>query len=292
MTAAVEDRLGRIEQELGALLRHGALPAALNDPHAVLLEAASITSAYIANAAIQTAHIGDAQITSAKVASLDADKLVAGSGIINNLTINATLTIGAGGKIVDADGSEWTQNVLRLVSAGAEGDAFVLKVGAVDRAYISADSSDNAIFGLHSAGATNPTSLLLRDGDLILGFEGLGFNTLRPRVIVDTSGVALGNVAPSWGGASVAVFIGQALTNPSSNPVGGFLLFCDASTAALRGRGSSGTVTTIAAAEPHCPDCGRDFALEWENDEFGYLALCMWCLTDGAHRGVIARRAA
>jgi hypothetical protein len=49
---------------------------------------------------------------------------------------------------------------------------------------------------------------------------------------------------------------------------------------ALKGRGSSGTITTMAAAEPHCPRCGKDAAKEWENPEQGWkVSLCMWCAT-------------
>ena len=44
---------------------------------------------------------------------------------------------------------------------------------------------------------------------------------------------------PSFGGAYGAVFIANRTTAPTSNPVGGGLLYCE---------GSSGTVTTIAVA--------------------------------------------
>lgn len=79
----------------------------------------AVTAAKIADATITTAKIGDAQITSAKIADLVADKITAGSGIIVNLTIGATLTLGAGGKIVDADGSEWNENGLFLAAGAA-----------------------------------------------------------------------------------------------------------------------------------------------------------------------------
>ena len=44
--------------------------------------------------------------------------------------------------------------------------------------------------------------------------------------------------------------------------------------------GGSGTVTTFGAADPHCQRCDRDFALEWENEEYGKLAICAWCLSE------------
>ena len=43
-------------------------------------------------------------------------------------------------------------------------------------------------------------------------------------------------------------------------------------------------------AEPHCPDCGRDFVLEWQNEDYGHITLCMWCLTDGMTKGVVLRK--
>lgn len=68
-------------------------------------------------------------------------------------------------------------------------------------------------------------------------------------------------------------------TAPGSNPSGGHYLYAESG--ALKGRGSSGTVTTIAAAEPHCPRCGADFALEWVNPLYGgRLAICVKCLTE------------
>lgn len=247
VSSALEARLGRIDQQLGSLLSHNRLPRALTDPAAMLIPTLSVTAAYIADATITNAKIVDATIQSAKIASLNADKIVAGSGIINNLTINAVLTIGAGGSIVDADGSTWDQNVLRLSSSGAVGDALLFKVGASDRAYISANSSNKAIFGLHTTGPTNPTSLLLQDGAAVLGFEGLGFNTLLPHVQVDTSGVAItGLTAPSYGGGSLVMFLSEALSVPSSNPTGGGILYVQSG--ALKYRGTSGTVTTVAAA--------------------------------------------
>lgn len=74
------------------------------------------------------------------------------------------------------------------------------------------------------------------------------------------------------------IFLKNAASAPASNPSGGHYLFADGG--ALKGRGSSGTVTTIAAAEPHCQRCDRDFALEWQNPRYGHLAVCGWCLTD------------
>ena len=58
--------------------------------------------------------------------------------------------------------------------------------------------------------------------------------------------VAMCTSSPSYGGSDGAVFLGNANTNPDSNPTGGGVLYADSG--ALKYRGSSGTVTTIAAA--------------------------------------------
>lgn len=59
--------------------------------------------------------------------------------------------------------------------------------------------------------------------------------------------VSIGNsTAPTLGGGDGVVFIANASTNPSTNPTSGGVLYVDAG--ALKYRGSSGTVTTIAAA--------------------------------------------
>jgi hypothetical protein len=66
-------------------------------------------------------------------------------------------------------------------------------------------------------------------------------------------------------------------TAPTGNPTGMYYLWAESG--AFKGRGTSGTVTTIGAADPHCPECGRDFVVEWSNAKWGELRVCMWCLT-------------
>jgi len=73
------------------------------------------------------------------------------------------------------------------------------------------------------------------------------------------------------------IYVANASTMPTYNPVAGALIF--ASAGALMARGDSGTVTVVGPAAPHCPNCGRDYILQWENPEKGEkLMVCMWCL--------------
>ena len=72
------------------------------------------------------------------------------------------------------------------------------------------------------------------------------------------------------------IFIANDQADPSSNPSNGVLVY--ANSGALYGRGGSGTITTIAPAEPHCKVCGSDYVIEHQNDKWGYHAICMKCL--------------
>lgn len=92
------------------------------------------------------------------------------------------------------------------------------------------------------------------------------------------SGVTSTNV-PASGGDGV-IFIGNCQTAPvfAGKPASGYVLF--ASGGALKGIGTSGTITTMGPAEPHCPSCGSDYMIEHENPKYGYHAICMKCLGD------------
>ena len=105
-----------------------------------------------------------------------------------------------------------------------------------------------------------------------------------------------------WAGEGANIIIGATSTDTSmtnglqltdgvapSGAVSGAVVLYSTSGAG-KATGGSGTVTTFAAAEPHCQDCGRDFALEWENPKYGHLALCMWCVSDGLTRGIMTKQ--
>jgi len=82
-----------------------------------------------------------------------------------------------------------------------------------------------------------------------------------------------------FGGGSNSLFIANAPTIPSTNPLGGALIYV--TTGSIKGRGSSGTVTNIANAEPHCKKCGSDFGLGWENPRYGgEMLVCKICETE------------
>jgi hypothetical protein len=96
--------------------------------------------------------------------------------------------------------------------------------------------------------------------------------------VFTAAGLQLFAAAPAFGGGTGVLGIANATVVPTTNPVGGYIVYSQAG--ALKGRGSSGTITTIGPADPHCPECGKDFMHEWENPSYGYLAVCMSCLAD------------
>lgn len=87
----------------------------------------------------------------------------------------------------------------------------------------------------------------------------------------------LGIFGTSYGASSVGVIaIANRTTAPTGNPTAGYVLYAESG--ALKGRGTSGTVTTIGNADPHCPRCKKDYALEWDNATWGHFAICIPCL--------------
>ena len=109
----------------------------------------------------------------------------------------------------------------------------------------------------------------------------LRLNTNMPSAnyiqMLDSTGgnVAIGGSAfGSSANLNLAIYNGTA---PGSN-IGGVSIYADGGAAKVLG--GSGTTTTFGAADPHCQRCGRDFAMEWENEKYGKLAICAWCLSE------------
>jgi hypothetical protein len=109
-------------------------------------------------------------------------------------------------------------------------------------------SSGNQIFAYPSANAAAPDYTWggQTTGMFLAANGQIGFSTVSTeRMRIDDNGnVGIGTT--SVGGGVVVVAIANATTVPASNPTGGGVLYVQAG--ALKYRGSSGTVTTIAAA--------------------------------------------
>lgn len=103
-------------------------------------------------------------------------------------------------------------------------------------------------------------------------------------VRIGAKGLGIGNSSPGTGSKVLLIQAGTA-PSVSSNNAQLYVI-----SGALKCIGGSGTVTTLAAAHPHCPNCGRDFALEWEKPEANEkFSVCMPCLAGALEKVGIPR---
>lgn len=117
-----------------------------------------------------------------------------------------------------------------------------------------ADAATNLVGGnltfAAGNGAANSSGAAHGGKVYIAGGTGYGTGSVGNVCLAYTGSAARGNVslfgAGSFGGGANVVFIANAGTNPSTNPTGGGILYCDGG--ALKYRGSSGTVTTLGVA--------------------------------------------
>lgn len=137
------------------------------------------------------------------------------SGFIN---ISSIAWVNPGATAVSADLYSYqtgTKNELSITSRWTTG-------GFEGRLFLQATNSD---------GVSNPTVVLDANGNVIN---------------LSMTGLALFATAGSYGGGAGVMFIANRTTAPTTNPSGGGILYVESG--ALKYRGSSGTVTTIAAA--------------------------------------------
>jgi hypothetical protein len=107
-------------------------------------------------------------------------------------------------------------------------------------------------------------------------------DTLSHMLFLDASAATenialLATAAPNWQTMDRGIFLGDTSTAPTGNPASGVFIYSEAGAAKCRGGG--GTITTFGPSDPHCPVCGADYMLEWENEKYGYLSVCINCLT-------------
>lgn len=103
-------------------------------------------------------YIDDATITNAKINDLAANKITAGTGIINDLLIKSELTVDVGGKI---------QSALYESSAGASGfylddDELIIKTGTISAAALNIQDSANMINAAYAGFEFTPAFYIVR----------------------------------------------------------------------------------------------------------------------------------
>lgn len=181
-------------------------------------------------------------------------------------------------------GSGTNANIERLVS-GTASPRIVLNLRATSNGSAADDFGPAFFFDINDTETSgdNPICLIggVRDGAdnsgamLIRTYNaGTPQNVLR---ITSLRNLGL-NTNDQFGSGQGVIGIANRAVAPTTNPTGGAVLYAESG--ALKGRGSGGTTTTIAAAEPHCPVCGADYVVEFENDTYGYFVMCLRCLAD------------
>lgn len=119
------------------------------------------------------------------------------------LTVSGTITIGSGGKIVDADGSEWSQSGITLNSSGSFGDTIVWKV------------STTTVGGIYAVGPTNSQIVFAHASGPNLALDA------TKAYLLAGSGVYLsGNLYPGTGSAQQTSYYIQAGGSIQSNGIG------------------------------------------------------------------------
>lgn len=217
-------------------------------------------------------------------ANLSLDRYTGAAGWKSQLMLSNTrgsLGIGGdwnyGGKLTVFDPSPW------IASASMRGAAVIFdtspQAANIGAGIVFAMTHDNAGNLAWPCGIT-PYKLNATSGDASAGMRFTINSTARGYIdslVLDPFGsVGLGGGTLSTGGGQGVVFFANAGTAPTTNPSGGAVLYVQSG--ATKIRGSSGTTTTIAPADPHCPACGADFTHEFYNAQYGYVSICWFCL--------------
>jgi len=115
------------------------------------------------------------------------------------------------------------------------------------------NAATSASIGVIIKGAASQSANLLElqssTGTVIYGFDASGNiarGGLTNMIIATSRNIQFASGSGSFGGGGGVLGIANAGTVPSTNPTGGGVLYAEGG--ALKWRGSSGTVTTIAAA--------------------------------------------
>lgn len=132
------------------------------------IKSAASAQATVAATLIGTTNIGDATITNAKIGSVAADKIVAGTGIINALTVKNDLTLG------DAATNGAIQSYDYTTSAGATGfridkNSIVIKSGQIEAAALKIQQGHNIAPAMYAAfeGTAQSIQLMYRENALV-----------------------------------------------------------------------------------------------------------------------------
>lgn len=208
----------------------------------------ALTSALAANKVVQATgsgipHIVSGVLSAAASLIVDGDvnaaAAIAGTKVAPNFGAQQIATTGS----VAVGSSVATTGTIRLGTAVAT-NQIVWNNGVSDYAIVKTESGGNGLeFGSTShAGNYYGSSITIYSASGSVFMYAASAEVLR----LEGAGISLGGGAGDYGSGSKVVFIPNAVTVPTTNPVGGGILYVQAG--ALKYRGSSGTVTTLAVA--------------------------------------------
>jgi hypothetical protein len=179
--------------------------------------------------------------------SINSSALDINSATFGGVTIDGTLTLGTGGKITDADGSEWSQTGIILKSSGAFGDAIKWQNGGVDKGSIWATAS---YFAIQYGTASGDGYVNLNNGVASLGV------TFKSSVQVDQNygtytwgkvfpGYHSGAAEPNgtWGAQQTYYVEGAGPIQSNGIGIGGMLGISSGNTINLVSPGTGGSAT-------------------------------------------------
>lgn len=197
---------------------------------------------------IQTANIGDAQITNAKINDLAANKITAGTGIINDLTVKSKLTLGDASTVGTIESYDYT------ASAGATGftmskNGLIIKSGSIEAGAINIAMGENVIRPEYASFEWSSYSGRLFSNAMLASVNsGAAFN---------------GNkyLATIWGTAASdpTVYLGSSATDYNQTLVVGQKYIISAyvrvtgavaTTVRLKAKDSTGAIVTLGTANP------------------------------------------
>ena len=127
--------------------------------------------------------------------------------------------------------------------------------------YLSAVRGGAGTFTTVNAIAMGLTDITKGAGQTVTNSYGLYIANINQGAAIKTAiQTFLGDIAffkqGSFGAGAEVIYIGNATTNPSTNPATGGILYSNAGAGTWRGSG--GTVTAFGPAGPHCGECGYD----------------------------------
>ena len=187
-------------------------------------------------------------------------------GAATGTSVALTSFLSAGAATVAASGAVRLGNAAASSIKAHDGAAGLVNIASVD-------ATPNLIIGAddgHGLGQINNTYIYSANTTyLAIGAAA--------EMAVSGTGLQIGGGAADHGGGDGVIGLDNAAANPTTNPTAGGILFSTAG--ALHWRGSTGTDTAVAPAEPHCPKCGTDVGIRGATNElFGEeLLICARC---------------